>query len=130
MCKVRRSTALIASARFTVLPSRAYETLGKSILESYAQSRPVVASDLGSRRELVREGKTGLLFPVGNVERLASAISFLAENPWQAAAMGAAGESCVRNHHSPESHYVALIRLYERLAHGGPEPACPRRSPA
>ena len=34
---------LIASARFTVLPSRAYETLGKTILESYAWGRPVVA---------------------------------------------------------------------------------------
>ena len=35
----------------------AYETLGKTILESYAWGRAVVASDLGSRRELVREGK-------------------------------------------------------------------------
>jgi len=43
---------LIASARFTVFPSHAYETMGKSILESYAWGRPVVASDLGSRREL------------------------------------------------------------------------------
>ena len=120
---------LIASACCTVLPSRAYETLGKSILESYAQSRPVVASDLGSRRELVREGKTGLLFPVGNVERLASAISFLAENPWQAAAMGAAGREFVRNHHSPETHYAALIRLYERLTSRGPEPAWPSALP-
>ena len=120
---------LIASARFTVLPSRAYETLGKSILESYAQSRPVVASDLGSRRELVRDGKTGLLFPVGNVERLASAISFLTEKPWQSAAMGAAGRELVRNHHSPETHYAALIRLYERLASRGPEPAWPSALP-
>jgi len=29
--------ALIAQSRFTVLPSRAYETLGKTILESYAE---------------------------------------------------------------------------------------------
>ena len=50
----------IASSRFTVLPSHAYETLGKTILESYAHGRAVIASDLGSRRELVHEGKTGL----------------------------------------------------------------------
>src|SRR5450755_2867507 len=34
--------ALISSSRFTVLPSRAYETLGKTILESYARGRAVV----------------------------------------------------------------------------------------
>ncbi len=54
---------LIQSSRFTVLPTQAYETLGKSILESYAQGRAVVASDLGSRRELVHEGETGVLYP-------------------------------------------------------------------
>ncbi|MGA8539381.1 MAG: glycosyltransferase family 4 protein, partial [Terriglobales bacterium] len=40
---------LIAGCSFSVFPSHAYETLGKSILESYAWGRPVVASDLGSR---------------------------------------------------------------------------------
>jgi glycosyltransferase involved in cell wall biosynthesis len=76
---------LISSSRFTVLPSQAYETLGKSILESYAWGRPVVASDLGSRRELVREGETGVLFRPGDVEQLAGAISFLAQRPELAA---------------------------------------------
>src|SRR5437764_12636 len=57
---------LISASRFTVLPSRAYETLGKTILESYAWGRPVIASDLGSRRELVQEGETGLLFRLGD----------------------------------------------------------------
>ena len=107
---------LIASSRFTVLPSRAYETLGKSILESYAWGRPVVASDLGSRRELVHEGKTGLLFRPGDAGQLAGAISFLAERPELSAKMGAAGRELVRNQHSPEAHYVALRRLYEQVA--------------
>jgi glycosyltransferase involved in cell wall biosynthesis len=125
----RELDALISSARFTVLPSRAYETFGKSILESFSQNRPVVASDLGSRRELVREGETGLLFPVGNVERLASAISYLGEHPQQAAAMGATGREFVRVHHSPENHYLALTRLYERLARPGIEISPPSLPP-
>jgi len=56
---------LIASARFTVLPSLAYETLGKTILESYAWGRPVVATDLGSRRELVRDGGNRISLSTG-----------------------------------------------------------------
>jgi glycosyltransferase involved in cell wall biosynthesis len=106
---------MIAAAQFTVLPSRAYETLGKSILESYAWARPVVASDLGSRRELVRERETGLLFKAGNVEQLAGAISHLAQRPELAAEMGSAGRRLVQTYHSPQNHYEALITVYERL---------------
>src|SRR6266566_7881017 len=107
---------LISASRFTVLPSRAYETLGKTILESYAWGHPVIASDLGSRRELVQEGETGLLFRPGDVGQLASAIRFLADRPELAATMGLNGRDLLRERHSPESHYIALSRLYEDLA--------------
>jgi glycosyltransferase involved in cell wall biosynthesis len=105
----------IASSRFTVLPSHAYETLGKTILESYAEGRAVVATDLGSRRELVQAGKTGLLYKVGDVEQLASAIRFLSPQPELADKMGRAGREQVRDRYTPEVHYEALIGLYERL---------------
>jgi len=116
----------IAGARFTVLPTRAYETFGKSILESFAFGRTVIASDLGSRRELIHENQTGLLFPPGNVEQLAKGISFLHERPELAAQMGAAGREQVRNRHSPETHYAALIQLYGTLAPSDRKPPAAR----
>jgi glycosyltransferase involved in cell wall biosynthesis len=113
---------LIAESRFTVFPSRAYETLGKSILESYAMARPVVASDLGSRREVVQEGKTGVLYRVGDVGHLAEAISFLYDRPELASRMGEAGRELVRANHSPEQHFVALEKIYEQLETRRPVP--------
>lgn len=124
---------LVAESRFTVLPSRAYETLGKTILESYAQGRPVIASDLGSRREFVREGETGLLYRVGDVEQLTAALSFLFDRPELAAKMGRAGRELVRERHTPERHCHAMTDLYDHMAGGGSNPArlgqagcCPR----
>jgi len=105
----------IARSRFTVLPSHAYETLGKTILESYAEARAVVATDLGSRRELVQAGKTGLLYRTGDVEQLASAIRFLSSQPELADKMGRAGWELVQERYTPEAHYEALIGLYERV---------------
>ena len=105
----------IAGSRFTVLPSHAYETLGKTILESHAQARAVVATDLGSRRELVQPGKTGLLYRTGDVEQLTAAIRFLSSQPDLAAQMGRAGWKRVRRGYTPEAHYDALIGLYERV---------------
>src|SRR2546423_4036659 len=105
----------IVGSQFTVFPSRAYETMGKSILESYAQGRAVVASDLGSRRELVHDGKTGLLYKVKDIAQLFSAIAFLRENPELAQTMGEQGHELVKQKHSQEQHFEKLERIYEKL---------------
>jgi len=115
----------IAASQFTVLPSRAYETLGKTILESYAVGRSVIASDLGSRRELVEEGQTGLLYRPGDIEQLAGAISFLHHRPALALQMGAAGREMVRARYNPEDHYAALSLLYQRLVETRPTSKAP-----
>jgi glycosyltransferase involved in cell wall biosynthesis len=110
-----RRDHLIAKSQFTVLPSHAYETLGKTILESYAQARPVIASDAGSRREFVREGKTGLLYRTGDTGALASALQTLASQPELAQRMGRAGHELVERFHTPDGHYRKLVTLYEDL---------------
>lgn len=107
--------AMIAGSQFTVMPSHAYETLGKTILESYALGRAVVAADTGSRRELVQHGETGLLYRCGDVNELAKAIQWLAANPTLTERMGQAGREWVRQQHTPESHYQKISKLYARL---------------
>ncbi|HVN17917.1 MAG TPA: glycosyltransferase family 4 protein [Dongiaceae bacterium] len=106
---------LIDAARFTVFPSHAYETFGKTIVESYALGRTVIASDLGSRRELIRDGETGLLYKAGRVEQLAAAIHLLATKPEMSERMGRAGWESVRQDYTPDVHYQKLMALYDRL---------------
>ena len=127
---------LIAGCSFSVFPSHAYETLGKSILESYAWGRPVIASDLGSRRELVQHGVTGLLYPDGDREQLAHSIAFLFDRPDLIQKMGAAARTRVQANHDPDQHMEKLLGLYSRLTSAkkllsfpaAPKPPCPRRS--
>jgi glycosyltransferase involved in cell wall biosynthesis len=127
---------LIAGCSFSVFPSHAYETLGKSILESYAWGRPVIASDLGSRRELVQHGVTGLLYADGDREQLAHSIGFLFDRPDLIAKMGAAARTRIKENHDPDQHIDKLLALYYRLTSSkkvlsfpaAPEPPCPRRS--
>ena len=106
---------LIAGCSFSVFPSHAYETMGKSILESYAWGRPVIASDLGSRRELVQHGVTGLLYPDGDREQLAHSIGFLFDRPDLIEKMGAAARCRVKANHDPGQHMEKLLGLYYRL---------------
>lgn len=106
---------LIAGCCFSVFPSRAYETLGKSILESYAWGRPVVASDLGSRREMVEPGVTGLLYPPGDLAQLAEAIAFLFDRSSLTAQMGVEGRRRLHSDHDPDRHLDALQEIYSRM---------------
>jgi glycosyltransferase involved in cell wall biosynthesis len=109
---------LIAHAGFTLFPSHAYETLGKSILESYAYARPVVASDLGSRREFVEHGVTGLLYSPGDRDQLAHSIGFLFDRPDLIEKMGANARARVKSNHDPEQHLQKLLGIYSRLISG------------
>jgi glycosyltransferase involved in cell wall biosynthesis len=111
----RELESVIATSRFTVLPSHAYETLGKTILESYAWGRAVVASDLGSRRELVHPGVTGLLYKPGDIAALTSALELLGRYSDLADRMGNSGRELVLRDHSPDAHYETLMNVYERL---------------
>jgi len=126
---------LIAGCSFSIFPSHAYETLGKSILESYAWGRPVIASDLGSRREVVQHGVTGLLYADGDREQLAHSIGFLFDRPDLIQKMGAAARSRVKANHAPGQHLEKLLELYRRLTSArkvlsfpaAPEHPIPRR---
>jgi glycosyltransferase involved in cell wall biosynthesis len=105
----------IAQSRFTIFPSHAGEVLGKSILESYAHAKPVIATDLGSRREVVMDGQTGLLYRHGDFEELAAKIEMLYANPNLSEKLGRAGRDLLLKRHSPEEHLCRMVAIYERV---------------
>jgi len=66
--------AVIGRAAALVMPSRWYETFGRTIIEAYAKGTPVVASNLGAMADLVVPEKTGLLFEPGDAGELAGCV--------------------------------------------------------
>ena len=61
--------------------SSCMEGLGSIVLDAFAAGVPVAATAGGGLPELVRQGETGLLAPVGDAPALADAIRCLLENP-------------------------------------------------
>jgi glycosyltransferase involved in cell wall biosynthesis len=64
---------LLASADVAVFPSLR-ESVSRAACEAIFSGLPLVASDVGSMRELVENGKTGWIVPLGDVEALSQAV--------------------------------------------------------
>jgi len=71
---------LIQKSWATILPSLWYENLPNSLLESYANGVPVIASNIGSIPEFIRNEQTGFLFEAGDASDLAKKITQI-QNP-------------------------------------------------
>jgi glycosyltransferase involved in cell wall biosynthesis len=70
--------ALLASGDFLLVPSLWYENAPIAVIEAAAYGLGLVGSRIGGIPELVREGRTGVLFPPGDVAALAEVLSGLA----------------------------------------------------
>lgn len=87
--------AAIAELDVLVHASTIGEPFGQVIIEGMAAGKPTVATNGGGVPEIVQDGDTGLLVPMGDPQAMAAAISQLLANPGLAKAMGARGRKRV-----------------------------------
>jgi glycosyltransferase involved in cell wall biosynthesis len=86
-----------------------------TILEAMAAGRAVVATRTGGNPELVVEGQTGLLVPVGDVPAMGEALASLLKDPVRREQMGLAGLARVKELFSTERCFAQYEALYRSL---------------
>jgi glycosyltransferase involved in cell wall biosynthesis len=106
---------ILAAANLLVLPS-AYEGLPNVILEAMRFRKPVVATAAPGTTELVADGQTGILVPVGDTRLLARAIRDVVRDPVLARRMGEAGRARVEADFRADAMVAQFAELYEHLA--------------
>lgn len=105
---------VLASLDLFVLPTH-QEALGTAFIEAGAAGLPVVATGVDGVPEVVRQGITGLLVPVGDVAALAAAITTLLADPARRQAMGEAARKTVTSRFSREAMVDGMLAVYARL---------------
>ena len=103
----------IGEARFLIAPSRCYETFGLSVLEAMSCGVPAIVPTVGALRELVADGRTGLLVDMEDSGQLLKAILRMWSRPLETKQMGRAARHYCLEHYSAESNYRKLIAIYE-----------------
>jgi alpha-maltose-1-phosphate synthase len=109
---------LLTHATVFACPS-IYEPLGIVNLEAMACGTAVVGSRTGGIPEVVAEGETGLLVPVGEPEPLTEALNTLLRDPDRAAAMGHAGRKRAVSEFGWPAIAAQTADLYAELTHSG-----------
>lgn len=110
-----RKLAYIKKSRFIIFPSECYETFGGVITEAFACGIPVIAARLGTRIELIEDGKTGLHFTPQDTEDLASKISWAYENPEEMKEMGRQARKECEIKYTQERNYEILKGIYGKV---------------
>jgi glycosyltransferase involved in cell wall biosynthesis len=110
--------AVLASLDVTVLVSSS-ESLSNVILESMAAGVPVVATDVGGNSELVKDGETGFLVPVGDEQKLVDALAFFVRDQASRAQYAEQSRKVARSHF----HIREISRRFEQLYLTLSEPA-------
>jgi glycosyltransferase involved in cell wall biosynthesis len=98
-----------------VLPSHR-EGIPRACMEAASSGLPVIASNIRGCREVVRDGESGLLFPVKSSEALAEAIAKLIADRPRAQDMGANGRRHIVQNFDERQVLLRLCSFYEELA--------------
>ncbi|CAM4115006.1 glycosyltransferase family 4 protein [Flavobacterium antarcticum] len=105
---------LYASAKFTIVPSEILESYGNVVLESFAFDKTVISSNLIGFQKEITETNSGLIFPYGNVQKLAEAIEKLLTNTELRKELEQNGMRYVKNL-SIENHLQHLQMIYNKV---------------
>lgn len=109
---------LLATADIGVLltdPRYHAEGLSNSIMEYMACGLPVVCTDSGGNREIVLDGRTGLLVPPRDSAAVVDALSLLLREPDTARWFGEAGRERIRTAFSTEAMVERTVAVYESV---------------
>lgn len=111
-CSRERINELLSTSRALIVASQTYETFGMTVVEAYANGVPVIAGRMGGFAEVVKEGKTGLLFTHDSVASLCNTIRRFEGMDgvnWEANARRTYAEL-----YAPEVNYRRLTEIYSK----------------
>lgn len=107
---------ILAASDIFVLPSILPDSFPTVILEAMASGKPIVATRSGGASEMILDGESGFLIPIGDVEKGIEEFSKLIENEAMRLEMGKAGRSRVLKDYSLKAFEEKIrIHLWQNL---------------
>lgn len=104
----------LAESSFLVFPSTWYEGMPITILEAMSVGVPVIATNLGPRSEMIKDGINGFLYENGNSTDFIDKVNMLIKNKELREKMGKAAKEEYLKKYTPEMNFKMLDVIYKR----------------
>lgn len=104
----------VLAGAFAALNLSRSESFSRTVLEASACGLPVIATRSGGPAEIIADGETGLMVPVGDVTACVVAMRALCDDPARASRMGSAGRARVLEIFAPDAFAHRLRSLISK----------------
>ncbi len=104
----------LAKANMLVLPAR-QETSPMIVSEAMAAGKPIIATAVGGIPEVVRDGETGFLVPLGDAQVLADRIVRVLDDAQLRLSMGAAARDVASSRFRRLANLEKTVRFYDDI---------------
>lgn len=98
-----------------LLPSVTESSPPVALMESLALGLPAVATKTGNSDQLILDGTSGFLVPVGDIDALVGKLGWLLDHPHSWAGMGRAGRKVVEENFDIGRLNDQLVDIYRRI---------------
>jgi glycosyltransferase involved in cell wall biosynthesis len=105
---------LLSISDIVVLPSLR-EGLSIALLEAMTAGKPIVATNIGSNSEVIKDGVSGLLVPSKDHKALAEAVMKILLNPDLAKKLGNSARVVYQNYYTEDRMLNEYVKLYKSL---------------
>lgn len=109
------ASRVIAACAVTVRGAYRREGIPQTVMESMACGVPPIITDVGGARELVEQGKSGIIVRRRSARAIGEALAWLYDHPAERRAMGSAARARIATEFTVEQAVGAHLRLYEAL---------------
>ena len=110
--------SLLEACDICLLPSR-YEPFGTVIPEAWSMRKPLITTPADGARQFVTHGENGLIFPIGDADALAGAVTRLAGDQSLADRLAGNGYDTYKRLFSQDVVIRRLQDIYAQVVSGG-----------
>ena len=105
----------IHKSKFLIFPSEWFECMPMTILESFRAGTLVLASNIGSIPNIIKDGYNGILFNPNDASDIKEKVNWVLNNPQKCDEISINAMNDFNNKYSEEVNYKMLMKIYNGM---------------